>query len=270
VDTIKIGSSEVSRFILGSNPFSGFSHQGHERDTEMIHYYTCERIKETLRTAESLGINTIIARADHHMLRVLLEYWDEGGMLQWFGQTCPELGSHIRSLDRVRSAGAPACHIHGGDADHLFANDRCEDLIPIVEHARRIGLTIGLAGHNPETIRWAEQNLDVDYYMCAYYRSIDRTQSAEHRPGTHEKFLDANRQAMTELIRTLSKPAIHYKVLAAGRKDPAEALEYVARNMRPGDAVCVGIHAKDKPDMLAEDVALLERALAAHNQAPAS
>jgi len=169
VDTIKIGSTEVSRFILGSNPFSGFSHQGHERDKEMIHYYTCDHIKETLRTAESLGINTIIARADHHMLRVLLEYWDEGGTLQWFGQTCPELGSHTRSMDRVRNAGAPACHIHGGHADHLFANDRCKDLVPLVEHARRIGLAIGLAGHNPDTIRWAERNLDVDYYMCAYY-----------------------------------------------------------------------------------------------------
>ena len=270
MDTAKIGSSEVSRFILGSNPFSGFSHQGHERDTEMIHYYTCERIKETLRTAESLGINAIIARADHHMLRVLLEYWDEGGTLQWFGQTCPELGSHYRSLDRVRSAGAPACHIHGGYADHLLANDGCAELVPLVAHAHKIGLTIGLAAHNPDTIRWAERNLDVDYYMCAYYHSIDRGQSAEHRPGTDEVFYDANRQAMTELIQTLGKPVIHYKVLAAGRNDPAEAFEYVARSMRPGDAVCVGIHTKDKPDMLAEDVALLERALAARSQTPTS
>jgi len=75
---------------------------------------------------------------------------------------------------------------------------------------------------------------------------------------------------MAELIQTLSKPAIHYKVLAAGRNDPAEAFKYVARKMRPVDAVCVGIYTADKPDMLAEDVELLERALAARNQAPAS
>jgi hypothetical protein len=33
--------------------------------------------------------------------------------------------------------------------------------------------------------------------------------------------------------------------------------------MRPGDAVCVGVFTRDKPDMLAQDVRLLEAALAA-------
>jgi hypothetical protein len=67
---------------------------------------------------------------------------------------------------------------------------------------------------------------------------------------------------MTELIQGLSKPVIHYKVMAAGRNDPAEALQYVARSMRPTDAVRVGIFTKHKPDMLKEDVTLLERGLA--------
>ncbi|KPK64001.1 MAG: hypothetical protein AMK73_04810, partial [Planctomycetes bacterium SM23_32] len=108
MDTVKIGGRQVSRFILGSNPFSGFSHQGRQRDSEMIHYYTCARIKAVLHGAETLGVNTVIARADFHMARTLLEFWDEGGTLQWFGQTCPELGAPEPSLERVARFGGRA------------------------------------------------------------------------------------------------------------------------------------------------------------------
>jgi hypothetical protein len=32
---LKIGSTSVSKFSIGGNPFSGFSHQGETRDKEM-------------------------------------------------------------------------------------------------------------------------------------------------------------------------------------------------------------------------------------------
>ena len=35
---------------------------------------------------------------------------------------------------------------------------------------------------------------------------------------------------MIERIRTLSKPVIHYKVLAAGRNDPKEGMYFAVRN----------------------------------------
>ena len=99
----------VSRFILGSNPFSGFSHQSPETDQDMRHFFTADRIKETLRQAESLGVNTLIARTDFHVMRVLMEYRDEGGGMQWFAQTCPEVGSHEVCILRAENYGAKAC-----------------------------------------------------------------------------------------------------------------------------------------------------------------
>ena len=71
------------------------------------------------------------------------------------------------------------------------------------------------------------------------------------------RYAPEDRAERVALIQTLSRPAIHYKVLAAGRIPPAEALADAARNMRPGDAVCVGIHTGDKPDMLREDLEIL-------------
>ncbi len=261
MDTVQIADLQVSRFILGSNPFSGFSHQGKDRDREMVRHYTTARIKEVLRSAESLGINTIIGRGDHHILRVLLEYWDEGGTLQLIGQTCPELGPPQRTIRKLADAGAVACHIHGGYADHMLANDRMEELHQPAELARELGLAVGLAGHNPETHRWGARNLELDFHMCSYYNPIPRDREAAHRSGLKERYRDEDRRAMTELIHELPRPAIHYKVMAAGRNDPAEALGYVAEALRPGDAVCVGIFTGDNPDMLKEDVELLESAL---------
>ena len=68
---------------------------------------------------------------------------------------------------------------------------------------------------------------------------------------------------MTNLIPQLSKPVVHYKIMAAGRNDPREAFAFAASKMRANDAVCVGIYPKDNPDILQEDVQLLEESLLA-------
>jgi hypothetical protein len=95
-----------------------------------------------------------------------------------------------------------------------------------------------------------------------------RDQRPEHVHGSREWFLDEDRDTMVALIRGLSKPAIHYKVLAAGRNDPAAALAFAAQHMRESDAVCVGVYPEDKPGMLAEDVRLFAAARAARLHSP--
>jgi hypothetical protein len=231
--TIKIGNLSVSRLILGGNPFSGFSHQSPAQDVSMRHYYTTDRIKETLREAERLGINSHISRADHHVMRYLVEHWDEGGRIQWLAQTCPEVGTVIRGVDNAISGGARACHLHGGMMDNLLANHRLEDVPVALARIRQAGLAAGIAGHKPAVFEWAEKNVDVDYYMCSYYNPTPRDTHAEHRSELTEDFDPADREAMVRTIAGLRRPVIHYKVLAAGRNDPREALEFVARNLRP-------------------------------------
>ena len=49
IDPITIGDVSVSRLIIGGNPFSGVSHQGADRDRDMMRWYTVGRIKATLR-----------------------------------------------------------------------------------------------------------------------------------------------------------------------------------------------------------------------------
>jgi hypothetical protein len=68
---------------------------------------------------------------------------------------------------------------------------------------------------------------------------------------------------MAAAIQPLPMPAIHYKVLAAGRNHPHDAFTYAARTMRRNDAVCVGFFTKHLPTMIEEDIGLLAESLAA-------
>ncbi|MHC4914051.1 MAG: hypothetical protein ACYTGB_01050 [Planctomycetota bacterium] len=261
MDTVKLGDLEVSRFILGSNPFSGFSHQSPERNRQMEHWYTSTRIREVLRGAEELGITTVLGRADRHIIRTLMEYRDDGGALRWCAQTCPGVGPTLKTVQMAIDGGAKAVYIHGGVMDNCLAAGDMSDPLAGIELIREAGLPAGIAGHNPDVFRWAErEKLPVDFYMCSYYNSAHRDRSAEKLPGQKEWFLPEDRKIMTELIGELSKPVIHYKVMAAGRNDPAEAIPFAAEAMRPQDAVCIGVFTGDDPGMLAEDVRIFEAA----------
>jgi hypothetical protein len=261
LEMTKMGGVSVSKMIVGGNPFSGFSHQSPERDREMRQYYTTARIKEVWRQAEALGINTFLGRADRHIQRTLLEYWDEGGAIQWFAQTCPEYKELSRNIAEAINVGAKGCYVHGGQMDFLFAQDQLDIVPDAIAQIRDAGLAAGIAAHNPQVHLWAEEHLDVDFYMCSYYNPTRRDEHAEHIAGAREVFSSEDRAAMVEVIQNLSKPAIHYKIMAAGRNDPQAAFAFVAEHLRPQDAVCVGVYPKDHPTMLADDWQLLELSL---------
>ena len=263
VGKVKIGNVSISKLLLGGNPFSGFSHQGTEKDLEMKRYYKVNRIKEVLRKAESLNID-FLGRADHHVIRTLLEYWDEGGKIKWIAQTCPGVGDVNLGIINARNGGAKACYIHGGQMDYYLAQNKLDKIPGYIDKIRKFGMAAGIAAHNPKVIEWAEkENLDLDFYMCSYYNPTNRENNPKHVSvkEDEEYFGYEDRESMVDLIRNLSKPAIHYKVLAAGRNDTKEAFQFVAKHLRAQDAVCVGIYTKDNPNMLREDLILLENAL---------
>jgi len=256
----QIGGLEVSKFIIGGNPFSGFSHQSVERDKEMLDYYTDECIIQEWKKAEALGVNTLIARTDEHMIRVLNKYRKQGGKLQWFAQTASEL-SIEKAVQNAIDNKAVACYIHGGVMDNYFANGKMHLIPPIIKAIKAAGLYAGVAGHRSEVFLWAEKYLDCDFYMCSYYNPIYRDKDPRHRHGIDEKFKEEDCARMLQTIPYLTKPVIHYKILAAGRIEPEKGFQRAAQAMRDNDAVCVGIFSKEDPDMLEKDVNLLEKYL---------
>ena len=110
--------------------------------------------------------------------------------------------------------------------DHLVAQGSAGEVASAITLIRSLGMKAGIAGHVPAVFEWAERHPDVDYYMCCYYNPTPRTDDPEHVHGAVEEYREEDRRAMTDLIRTLSRPVIHYKILAAGRNDPEEAFAY--------------------------------------------
>lgn len=266
VPTINLGGLAVSRFLMGGNPFSGFSHQSRERSREMVDWYTQDRIVATLFEAQALGLNACIMRGDDHITDCLDRYWREGGTMHWIAQTNSRMGAPPEAAQYCLDHGASACFLHGGVMDHLIAQQEYDAIRAFGQHVRAAGFPVGCAGHMPEDFLWAEEHLDLDFYMVCYYNPSPRQDVPHHDPAAAEQYTVEDREARVSTIAQLARPVIHYKILAAGRTPAVEAFAYAARHMRPTDAVCVGIHTGDNPSMLAEDVALLLDSLAAVGQ----
>ena len=258
---ITLGNATVSRFIIGGNPFSGYAHQTKDRNEAMRDWYTMERIKEAYRLAEQAGITTHLGRADELILRALREHRLEGGTLTWIAQTCPMTGGFYWGINSAQAGQASCCFLHGGEMDLRVASGDTQEIFESIQRIKDLGMAVGIAGHRTETIQWAADHCEVDFFMTSYYNPSDRTRQAHRDETVDEYYGSEDRDAMCALIQQLPKPAIHYKVMAAGRTDPREAFEYVADAYRPGDAVCVGIFTKDNPNMIQEDIDLLETAL---------
>lgn len=258
---VHLGHVPVTRFILGGNPFSGYSHWTPERDNEMVDWYTMERVKEAYRLAEKAGVTAHLGRADNFVIRALREHWNEGGSLTWLAQTCPGVGSLMHGVNNAVYGKAKCCFLHGGEMDMRVATGQTVEVPDAIKAIKDAGMAAGIAGHHVRTIRWAADHLDLDFFMTCHYNPSDRSRQAARNYDDVEEYLEEDREAMCALIQQLPAPAIHYKVLAAARNDPHTAFEYVADVYRPGDAVCVGVFTKDNPNMIQEDINLLETAL---------
>jgi len=247
---VRLGKHEVSRLIIGGNPFSGHSHISPEMNKEMRDYYTVARIKEVLRECESLGINTFLGRGDNHIMRMLNEYWLEGGKIQWIAQTAPERASTKANIRQIASYGPIAIYHHGGSTDRLFREGRLDEVNDCLKFIHDLGFTAGLGTHDPDVVRYAEEKgFEVDFYMLSFYNLSKRG----------EVYLPEDRERACRVIREVQKPFLAFKIMAAGRNDPVEAFEYAFKNIKPTDAVVVGVFTKYKPHMVKENVELTLR-----------
>jgi hypothetical protein len=103
---IRLGGWEVSRLILGSNPFWGFWH-GNPRKLKA---YSQQGRKSVLDAAAAEGITAIWCPAYPEWIALWREYKENGGKLQtWMGQ--PDGYRNVTVADQIR-----ACASNGGQA----------------------------------------------------------------------------------------------------------------------------------------------------------
>ena len=255
--TVDFCGLNVTRLIIGANPFGGFSHQNQERNKEMVEYHTIDRIKETWQRAEAAGINTMITNNETpHVIQATQEYLADGGPLQWIAQLSDRpYPSMIEAIDAAVEIGAKAAYFHGGLTDKFYDEQDADTLRTWAEHARSLGIPVGVAGHAVETHDWVDSLDVVDFHAVCFFNC------GSLHYGKGDKFRLEDLFRAVECVRRIKKPCIGYKIMGSGRIDPVMAFEYAFDRIKPTDVVNVGMHRGDKDDMVEENVALVQQVL---------
>ena len=141
----------VTRLIIGANPFGGYSHQNQERDEEMLSFYTVDRIKETWKYAEQAGINTMITNNENpHILQSVQEHINDGGSLQWIAQVNKREKTDLPSaVAEVVNMGCKAMYLHGALVDEAYTQKKENIIRSWCDLVRSYGIPVGVAGHSP-------------------------------------------------------------------------------------------------------------------------
>ena len=242
--TVRLGTLEVSRFILGSNPFWGYSHKSKALDEEMKRFHTDERIMQILDEAAECGVTTLASPPDERWVRLWARYLDRGGRLKiWISQCHGNPDQMLSEIDRSVKAGAKAIFIQGARVEEQYNAGQLDTLRSWVERIKDAGLPAGCAAHDPAIHPELERRkFPTDfYYQCFYY--VSRS----------EDYPAAERERAVATVLKIDKPVIAYKILAAGRLPASEGFEYAFNHIRRKDGVCVGIYAQKAIDQIRQN-----------------
>ncbi|MBI4892799.1 MAG: hypothetical protein HY821_19405 [Acidobacteria bacterium] len=268
--TVRMGQHSVSRLIVGGNPVSANSHVSGSLSSEMRDYFTTANVKRLLEACESAGINAWQSRADRHIMRLLHEYRQDGGKIQWIAQTASEYGNLKRNLGEAAALKPIGIYHHGSQTDSLWQAGKLDQLQDALKQIRQTGMQTGLGTHIPEVVDHAEsKGWDVDFYMTCVY-NLSRTEAAASqlagREIKGEYFHDADREEMLKRVAAVRKPCLIFKIYGATRQcATAEArkaaVELAFRYAKPTDAVVVGMFPK-YTEQVRENCRLVQQASA--------
>jgi hypothetical protein len=242
-----IGKVKISRIICGGNLIGGYAHS---RDMTYVssllkQYFTDEKIIQTLQISEENGINTIITGSGSAPL--LKKYWDErGGKIQWIAQCTAQTDDLTGDIKQAIDGGAGGAFLIGNIGD-LWARSGRTDLIgKVVDFIKQNGIIGGVGGHNLGTPMACEKDgVKADFYMKTHHstkywssRTPDQQKDVIDNYNV-DNYWDKEPDKTVEFMRTMAKPWIAYKVLAAGAIHPRDGFKYAFAN--GADFLCVGM-----------------------------
>lgn len=268
--------TQVTRLVLGDNPFCGHSYipEIYSGD-EMVDYYTADVCVKALFEAEENGIDTYIALADPFLLRIIRQYRNEGGKMKILFQTYPALDLEV-NLRMMEKCSPIAIYHQGGTADYMCETDQVDLLRNRIKLIKDTGIPAGLGTHVPETVLLAEEEAwGVDFYLTCLYNAR-RTQRGEQSGFITGKpkylvFYPEDRFLMYHAIQQVQKPCIAFKIFAGGQifnGKTEEEIPMVAENafketyanIKPDDIACIGVFQKYK-NQLKENINIVKSIL---------
>ena len=244
---VPVGPFRVTRLIAGGNPIGGWSHATNNLTRHMLEHFTLERTIEFLEKCEREGINTWQYDHETKAVSALRAVREKGSKLQFICLHATKRGPLKKAVEET----SPIALVHhGGVTDSLFRAGKAQEVHDFVKQAHDLGVLAGVSSHNPENIRRIfEEGWENDLFMtCFYYVSRQREDQQQllGKVTVGEPFFESDPDDMTRVIRKVTKTCLAFKILAAGRlcweqKTVDEAFQYAFRNIKPSDAVIVGM-----------------------------
>ncbi|MGD0500834.1 MAG: twin-arginine translocation signal domain-containing protein [Bryobacteraceae bacterium] len=255
VPKMKFGGVEISRMVLGVNPFYGFAHFNNTYGAIMKEWYTEERVLGVMHQCNRFGINAF----NYVHLDRGPQDWErfeaEGGKMHLIVQVTA--GVDIQAL--VKTMKPLALQRQGEVVDTAYQNGEMDTVKEWCKQARDLGVQVGVGSHIPEVIaKVEEENWDVDFYSGCVYNRRRTTEEWRKVLGGElvemqgDCYLQNDPPRMYKVLRQTKKPCFAFKILAAGRlSDRAvdQAFRTAFDSIKPIDGVYVGMFPKMKDEV---------------------
>jgi hypothetical protein len=264
----RIGNLSVSRVLLGGNLLT---HYTHSRDLKYVynltaHYNTEEKIFETMALAEAHGINTLSIHNPPGIVDMLKKYrLRKGGKIQWIicstAAVEPGMKAYTDDVKALVDEGTDAIYLWGVHSDRLIAEGKIDLIGQAVEIAKDLGVPSGVGAHDLRVIIECEKRkIPADFYIKTFhhhnYPSAPKPHELKNPYNEVPGYWCKEPEKTIEVMKTVTKPWIAFKVMAAGAIPPQDAFKYVVEN--GADHILAGMFDFE----IAEDVLIANKILA--------
>ena len=269
---------QVSKLIVGDNPFNGHSYiTAFISKEEMLNYHTEDKILEAMHKMEELGVNTMLPLADPYIIRILQHYRANGGKMNFIFQTyAPMMVNHevaeisIRQMQSVDPIGA---YISGTYTDVRYETGRVNEITDMISFFRKFDMKLGIGTHRPEFIELSErENWAVVFYMACMYNLRNGREGEESgfitgkNKSNVRTIVPGDRAIMLETLKNVQKPIIAFKIFAGGQmlvqKEESErrvlikdTYNTIFNSLKPNDIAVVGVY-QHHHDQLSENISV--------------
>jgi hypothetical protein len=238
-----VGGISVSRMVVGTNWFLGYSHTSAAKDGFIVDFQTRSRIADVLKVFLKSGVDTVMGPMHPLLIEGIEEAQQRTGQKIILMLT-PQFNARADGpadqepeavIARCQKMGATFCMPHQQVTDALL--DRTTRQIRGVEQItaliRQYDMVPGLSTHLPETVVFCDENhYDVETYL-QIYNAAGFLMPVEVDWGLR-------------IIQEAQKPVITIKPLAAGRLIPLVGLCFVWNTVRKQDLVAIGTTTPDE------------------------
>ena len=238
-----VGGVSISRLIIGTNWFLGYSHSSVAKDKFITNFQTRNKIADTLEVFLEYGIDSVMGPPSVLLYEAIQEAQDKIGrqLISILTPTFnilpggPQELEPERVFDHCQALGATFCLPHQCVTDVLLDRmyNQIRDIDFYTKMIRERGMVPGLSTHSPDTIVIADKSgADVETYIQIYNAS--------------GFLMHVEIDWIMRIINGAQKPVMTIKPLAAGELLPAVGLTHVWNTIRDQDMVTIGTTTPDE------------------------